>query len=1434
MIRALLLTTIGLLLHICSIRAQDFNLLETQGMGPAITSMAFAFDGGGTPVSIPANELTATVNGTSAQVASAVEQPANPRNVSVVVCIDASESMSSGGNTGLMRASDAAKAIVALLGANDEVALVQFSDRPTILHGLTTDKSTYEQAVDNLRPGFGSNVATALIDPTMGALSHASSATSKRVVLFITDANNRFDATSAMQLADAYQAQVYVIGIDAPSSVDLQLLALTSGGAALVSSGNEVSAAAMSCIAHAKRLLHTRIDVSPPVQCLTNRSLAITRGAITRQVDAVSDQTTGVSTLEWSEPGLEFGAAGQPGDKSVRLTARGSAITISAVSISSPEFQFQNAISPGTVINEDEFLDLVVRYSGSPRGVFAEITVSANACPTTPLYCRGGSLTSGKVLEVTAPSGGESFVAGTTTTIEWTNTLPQHYVSIDFSADGGSTWMPLTESASGNSWDWITGPETTTGGKVRVQRTVLADASVEILNGHIGPVYSSAVLADNYSVVTGGQDGTVRLWSIEDGSYIKQLGTHIGWVWTLAAHPNENVVASGSHDGSVRVWDASSGIRRGTYLADSRVWTVSFSPDGSLMAVGSENSLTLVSYPALSLIRTVNLQGSRVQTAKFSPDGTLLVVGEGSSAAIRRVSDLSVLQRFSDHTATVYTATFSPDGQTAYSGGADRQIMSWEVATGTVVSKSAPLLGSVLDLDISFDGATILSSSVDATAASWTAANLTKVYSFAGHSGSVYSAQFNATASKIVTASSDQTGRVWDISEATVVDDVSSSTFSIVGGQAQVSNLGFGEVTVLAGREQTTTFIENTGTTPLLILSARVVEGDVDHFSIAESVFPVTINASERLNLSANFSPLSVGAKTATVQFDIGTGTIESTLSGTGIQPALSDSKLQPSPSSQILDFGRIIAGQAIRDSLITLRLSGTDALAVVGTSIRGEQGAAFDITEGSGSATITPAAPRNVRVQFAPPSIGAYASELVLELDNGSEFVVRLYGEGTGSARIFSTNNTLLFQTAPCDISTRTESVPITNTGGTILEIRSIGITGKDADEFTFTNVPSSIAPSETYNLEVQFSPTNIGVKDAAIVVTTNGIGSNNGTLNIPIIARQDATGFELSVTNIVFNNVNEGEVASQQVNLINTGTTSIAWAPAPINLGDFTIVSIEPAVTAPGTQSAVTIRFNGGMVNQDYDGSYTFTEAVCGLQSTLTMSAEVRSYIGCTIDIDSVGTNIGTTVSVPVRITNRVNFERTSITSIGARLSVNGTILTPTNGDKGTFLPTGTRTFDVTIPIPADGEVASVLQFETTWGNDTGTVIRIDSVWVDDTVVVRNDPGYVRLNDLCRQGGPRLFLARDERGEGIKARVIPHPVTTGSTIDLNVVENGPTKMELVDLNGRILKTIVNRDLQRGRYLLPFDDKGLEAGTYVLVVQTRTQRLSNRISVVR
>jgi WD40 repeat protein len=201
-----------------------------------------------------------------------------------------------------------------------------------------------------------------------------------------------------------------------------------------------------------------------------------------------------------------------------------------------------------------------------------------------------------------------------------------------------------------------------------------ADGDVgDIDNDHSGCV-------GHNRVASGGRDGTIRIWDINDGTCASVIHGHNGAVNALACNADGTHLASGGNDRTVCIWDTitSTPIARITGNA-STVLSLAYSPDGRMLARGG-NDKAICIYETQNYVLQNTLIGHSgpINSMSFTPDGSL-IISASDDKTIRGwdTKNMAQLHVWKGHTDCVISVAVSPDGSSFVSGSKDKSVREW-------------------------------------------------------------------------------------------------------------------------------------------------------------------------------------------------------------------------------------------------------------------------------------------------------------------------------------------------------------------------------------------------------------------------------------------------------------------------------------------------------------------------------------------------------------------------------------------------------------------------------------------------------------------------------------------------------------------------------------------------------------------------------------
>ena len=234
---------------------------------------------------------------------------------------------------------------------------------------------------------------------------------------------------------------------------------------------------------------------------------------------------------------------------------------------------------------------------------------------------------------------------------------------------------------------------------------------------------STAVIAtfspDGLRVLTGHDDGQMRLWDRESGRVIRRLPGRVDR--GVAFSPDGHRALTADQDKLVRLWDLESGKLVREFQGHSGwVFNVAFSPDGRLAYStsggtdhwhdGADPAVRVWEVETGREVRKLEAHTGRVMGLSVSPDGHRVLTGGDPGLILWDADTGKELRRFRGHFSLITNSILLPDGHRAVSCSHDRTIRLWDLDTGQEIDRLVGHPREVTWLAVSPDGRRLLSS----------------------------------------------------------------------------------------------------------------------------------------------------------------------------------------------------------------------------------------------------------------------------------------------------------------------------------------------------------------------------------------------------------------------------------------------------------------------------------------------------------------------------------------------------------------------------------------------------------------------------------------------------------------------------------------------------------------------------------------------------
>ncbi|KAF8969925.1 WD40-repeat-containing domain protein [Flammula alnicola] len=222
---------------------------------------------------------------------------------------------------------------------------------------------------------------------------------------------------------------------------------------------------------------------------------------------------------------------------------------------------------------------------------------------------------------------------------------------------------------------------------------------------HTNNITSIAFNSEGKWIVSGGEDGTIRIWDVRNPSTPTRTYENAAPVNDVVIHPNQGELISCDQAGSIKQWDLTDNIcsHELTPAGDIPIRSITLASDGSCLVAGNNKGQCYV-----------------------------WKVNEESTGLPR----FQAVTRFTAHNKYLTRCLLSPDARYLATCSADTTVKIWSISPSYDFKQEKVLIGHqrwVWDCAFSADSAYLVTASSDHTARLWEMASGETVRQYNGH-----------------------------------------------------------------------------------------------------------------------------------------------------------------------------------------------------------------------------------------------------------------------------------------------------------------------------------------------------------------------------------------------------------------------------------------------------------------------------------------------------------------------------------------------------------------------------------------------------------------------------------------------------------------------------------------------------------------------------
>jgi G protein beta subunit-like protein len=219
------------------------------------------------------------------------------------------------------------------------------------------------------------------------------------------------------------------------------------------------------------------------------------------------------------------------------------------------------------------------------------------------------------------------------------------------------------------------------------------------LEGHVNNITSIAFNAEGKWIVSGSEDGTVKIWDLRNPTAQPRSYENGAAVNDVCIHPNQGELISCDQAGSIKQWDLTDNIcsHELTPAGDIPIRSITLASDGTCLVAGNNKGQCYVwklneestGLPRFQAVTRFLAHKKYLTRCLLSPDARYLATCSADTTvkiwSISPMYDFNHEKTLKGHQRWVWDCAFSADSAYLVTASSDHTARLWEMASGETV-----------------------------------------------------------------------------------------------------------------------------------------------------------------------------------------------------------------------------------------------------------------------------------------------------------------------------------------------------------------------------------------------------------------------------------------------------------------------------------------------------------------------------------------------------------------------------------------------------------------------------------------------------------------------------------------------------------------------------------------------------------------------------